>query len=65
MYRQCFQEDLAPAGAPTGTLLRIAGCIPAFSTRGKGALGHLLSALAGDSKREMPTSNLTESTVPV
>ena len=46
-----------------GTLLRIAGCIPAFSTRGKGALGPLLSALAGASKRETPTSNLTESTV--
>ena len=43
-----------------GVLLRIAGCIPAFSTRGKGALGLLLSALAGASKRETPTSNLTE-----
>ena len=34
----------------------------AFSTEGKGALGHLLPAPAGDSKRETPTSNLTEST---
>ena len=39
---------------------RIAGCIPAFSTRGKGALGPLLSAPAGAGKRETPTSNLTE-----
>ena len=45
-----------------GTLLRIAGCIPAFSTRGKGVPGPLLSAPAGASKREIPTSNLTEST---
>ena len=37
-------------------------CIPAFSTRGKGALGPLLSAPVGASKRETPTSNLTEST---
>ena len=46
---QCFQEDPAPAGAPAGTLctlLRIAGCIPAFPTRGKGNLGPLLSAQA-------------------
>ena len=59
-YYQCFQKDLAPAGAPAGTLLGIAGCItsPAFSTRGKGALGPLLSAPAGASKRETPTSNL-------
>ena len=34
-----------------GTLLQITGCIPAFSTRGKGALP-LLSALVGVSKRE-------------
>ena len=45
-----------------GTLLRIAGCIPAFSTRGKGALGPLLSAPAGASKRETLTLNLTEIT---
>ena len=32
-------NDLVPARAPASTLLRIAGCIPAFSTRGKGALG--------------------------
>ena len=32
-----------------------------FSTRGKGALGPLLSAPAGASKRETPTSNHTES----
>ena len=62
VYKQCFQQDLAPAGAPAGTLLRIASCIPAFSTRGKGALGPLLTAPAGASKRETPTSNLTEST---
>ena len=37
-------------------------CIPAFSTRGKGALRLLLSTPAGASKRETPTSNLTEST---
>ena len=47
-----------------GTLLQVTGCIPAFSTRGKGALGPLLSAPAGASKRETPTSNLTESTAP-
>ena len=35
------------------------GCIPAYPTKGKGALGPLLSAR----KRETPTSNLTESTV--
>ena len=46
---------------PAGTLLQVAGCIPAFSTRGKGALGPLLSALAGARKRVTPTSNLTES----
>ena len=34
----------------------------AFSTREKGAMGPLLSAPAGASKRESPTSNLTEST---
>ena len=45
-----------------GTLLRIADCIPTFSTRGKGALGSLLSAPTGASKRETCTSNLTEST---
>ena len=45
-----------------GTLLQIASCISAFSTRGKGALGSLLSAPAGASERETPTSNLTEST---
>ena len=45
-----------------GTLLQITGCIPAFSTRGKGALEPLMSAPAGASKRETPTSNLTEST---
>ena len=39
------------------------GCIPAYPTKGKGALGPLLSAHAGASKRETPTSNLTESTV--
>ena len=46
---------MAPTGALAGNLLQIAGCIPAFSTRGKGVLGTLLSALAG------ATSNLTES----
>ena len=50
-------------GAPSGTLLQIASCIPAFSTGGKGALGPPLSAPAGVSKRETPTSILTESTV--
>ena len=42
----------------------ITGCIPAFSTRGKGALEPLLSAKADASKRETPTGtpNLTEST---
>ena len=35
-----------------GTLLQITGCIPAFSTRGKGALRPLLSVLVGVSKRE-------------
>ena len=49
-------------GAPAGTLLRIAGCIPTFSTRGKGALGPPLSALAGASKRETPKPNVTKST---
>ena len=44
------------------TLLQIAGCILAFSTRGKWALGPLLPAPASASKRETPTSNLTEST---
>ena len=39
-----------------------AGCIPVFSTRGKGAPRPLLSALAGATKRETPTSNPTEST---
>ena len=48
---------------PEGTLLRIAGCIPTISTGGKGALGPLLSAPEGASKRETPTSNLTEITV--
>ena len=38
---------------------RLYSCIP---TRGKGALGPLLSAPAGASKRETPTSNHTEST---
>ena len=38
------------------------GCIRSYPTRGKGALGPLLSALVGASKRETPTSNLTEST---
>ena len=52
---------MAPTRALVGNLLQIAGCIPAFSTRGKGVLGTLLSALAGASKRETPTSNLTES----
>ena len=42
-----------------GTLLRIAGCIPAYPTKGKRPL---LSVPAGASKRETPTSNLTEST---
>ena len=45
-----------------GTLLQIASCIPAFPTKGKGTLGSLLSAPASVSKRETPTSNLTEST---
>ena len=58
---QCFQQDLAPTGAPAGTLLQITGCsIHAFSTRG--VLGTLLSAPVDASKRETPTSNLTEST---
>ena len=52
---------MAPAGALAGTLLQIAGCILAFSIRGKVALGPLLSVPAGASKRETPTSNLTES----
>ena len=30
------------------------GCIPAYPTKRKGALGPLLSALAGASKRETP-----------
>ena len=42
--------------------MRIASCIPVFSTGGKGALGPLLSDPAGASKRDTPTSNLTEST---
>ena len=46
-------------------LQRIAGFIPAFSITGKGTLGPLLSAPAVASKRETPTSNLTESTAPV
>ena len=46
-----------------GTLLRITGSILTFSTRGKGAMGPLLSAPAGASKRETTTSNLTENTV--
>ena len=44
--------------------MQIAGCIPAYPTRGKGAPRPLLSALAGASKRETPTSNLTEITAP-
>ena len=48
-------------------LRRILSCksptaIPISSTRGKGALGPLLSALAGASRRETRTLNLTEST---
>ena len=39
------------------------GCIPAYPTKGKGALRPLLSAPAGASKWETPTSNLSESTV--
>ena len=42
--------------------MRIAGCTPAYPTRGKGALGPILPAPAGASKRETPTSNLIEST---
>ena len=38
------------------------GCIPAYPTRRKGALGPLLSALVGASKGETPTANLTQST---
>ena len=34
-----FSKVPAPAGAPVGTLLQIASCIPAFSTREKGVLG--------------------------
>ena len=49
-------------GTPAGTHLQKAGCIPVYPTRGKGALGPLLSAPVGASKRETPTSNLTEST---
>ena len=48
-----------------GTLLRITGCIPAYPTRGNGALRPLLSALTGASKRKTPMSNLTESTANV
>ena len=36
-----LSERPAPAGAPAGTILRIASCILAFSTRGKRALGPL------------------------
>ena len=43
------------ARAAAGTVLRIAGCIPSFFTRKKGALGPLLSALVGASKRVTPT----------
>ena len=48
-------------------LRRVLSCkspavFPTISTRGKGALGPLLSAPTGASKRETPTSNLTEST---
>ena len=57
-----FSVDPAPVGAPAGTHLQIAGCIPAYPTKGKGALGPLLSALAAAGKRETPASNLTEST---
>ena len=56
-----FSKTQLPSRAPAGTLLQFTGCIPAFSTRGKGALGPLLSAPGGASKRETPTSNLTES----
>ena len=37
-----IDDNSAFSSAPAGTLLGIAGCIPAFSTRGKGALGPLL-----------------------
>ena len=37
--------------------------MPAYPTKGKGAWRPLLSAQAGASKRETPTSNLSESTV--
>ena len=43
-----------------GSRWRTAGT-PAIFTRGKGALQLLLSTPAGVSKRETPTSNLTES----
>ena len=43
--------------------LVLSGCIPAYPSRGKGALGPLLSALAGARKRETPSSNVTESPV--
>ena len=48
---QCFQQEPALAGAPAGTLLRIAGCIPAFSIRGKGALGAPLISLGGSQQK--------------
>ena len=57
-----FSKTQLPPTLQAGTLLQIASCIPAFSTRGKWALGPLLSAPTGADK-ETPTSNLTESTV--
>ena len=59
---QCFQQDPAPAGAPAGTLLQMAGCIPVVLNLILGGKGALLSAPAGASKRDTPTSYLTEST---
>ena len=51
--------SVRPSSCPRSSRYSLANT---FSTRGKGALGPLLSALAGARKRETPTSNLTEST---
>ena len=47
---------------PAGALMQISSCILHTPLKEKGPWGPLLSALPGASKRETPTSNLTEST---
>ena len=53
-HNSAFSKIWLPLAA--GSLLRITGCILAFSTRGKNFLGPLLSARTGASQRETPKS---------